>query len=63
MKDEDDLLSFLLSVCKKNEELEIFILLFDKVHLEYCSADKCKEFISFVSEIAQTQNMKILICS
>jgi hypothetical protein len=61
MKDEDVLLSFLLSVCKNNEKFYDFILLFDHIYLQYCSPDKCREFISFVSEIAETNNMKTLI--
>jgi hypothetical protein len=55
------LLSFLLSICTNNEEVENLIQLFGHLFLEYCSTDKCKEFISFVNDIAQTRNMKTLI--
>ena len=61
MKDEDVLLSFLLAVCKNNKNFESFIPLFGNVYLEYCSSDKCKEFISFASEITRTRNMEPLI--
>jgi hypothetical protein len=49
MKNEDVLLSFLLSICGKNEEVESLIPLFENLFLEYCSADKCKK-IHFICE-------------
>jgi small GTP-binding protein len=61
MNNEDVLLLFLLSICENNEEIEKFIPLFGNLFLEYCSASLCQEFISFVSEIAQTHNMRTLI--
>ena len=59
--DEDSLLSFLLNINKSDMNDSRFIPLFENVFLEYCSVPKCKEFIEFVEERCQTQEMKTLV--
>ena len=53
IRDEDDLLSFILKIIQSKEANEInkTLTLFKYVFLEYCSPEKCKEFISFVGKI------------
>ena len=61
VEDEDSLLSFLLTISKSDMSESRFIALFENVFLEYCSVPKCKEFIEFVNERCQTQEMKTLV--
>ena len=61
IENEDKLLSFLLTICNDNEEVESFIPLFSHLYLEYCSAPKCEEFVTFVINKSETRNMKTLV--
>ena len=61
IEDEDKLLSFLLTICNDNEEVESLIPLFSHLYLEYCSAPKCEEFVTFVINKSETRNMKTLV--
>ena len=61
MESEDDLLSFIIKICATNEDKECFLQIFDKVFLEYCSTEKCSEFLTFINGLIQSQGMKAII--
>lgn len=58
---EDIILSFILNVSKANADDKRFNSLFSFCYLEYCSAEKCKEFISFVKGKAEMKEMGDII--
>ena len=61
MNNEDTLLSFLLAINKSKTIDNISAELFNHLFIEYCSPDKCEEFINFVCGIAQQQGIKPLL--
>ena len=61
MNSEDTLLTFLMAINKSKTRENISAELFNHVFIEYCSANKCEEFISFICNIIQEQNTKALI--
>ena len=61
MENEDTLLSFLININKSKTLENISTELFDHLFIEYCSPDKCKEFLSFVCDIIHQQNIKSLV--
>ena len=61
MRDEDTLLSFLMRINESKTIENISVELFSHLFLEYCSPDKCNEFITFVYDIVQQQSIKALV--
>ena len=61
MNNEDTLLSFLIRINKSKTIENISTELFNHIFIEYCSPQKCEEFLSFVCEIVQQQNIKSLV--
>ena len=60
MENEDNLLSFILSLCKSAKEKEEYFTLFSHLFLEYCSVQKCEEFLEFVKESMSSESMRVL---
>jgi len=58
---EDTLLAFLIAINRENAHDSRFVSLFDHVFLEYCSPQRCEQFLSFVHERSYTQEMRTLI--
>ena len=61
MNNEDTLLTFLMEINKQRTLNDISTELFKHVFFEYCSPDKCEEFISFICSNLEEGNTKTLI--
>ena len=61
MNDEDTLLTFLMTINKERTLNDIEVELFDYVMFEYCSANTCKEFISFICSKFEERKVKTII--
>ena len=61
IESEDMLLSFLMTINKSNSLENISTELFNRVFIEYCSPEKCEEFLSFVCNLIQQKNIKSLV--
>ena len=61
--DEDELLRFLLKICKENQKL---LFLFEHLYLEYCSSFECEQLINFlknyIDEFKSSKMMLVLNC-
>ena len=61
MDNEDTLLKFLIDINRENANDNRYTSMFDHIFIEYCSLEKCEEFVVFANERAQTQEIRALV--